>query len=862
MYRECLPNGVTLLVVPVLGGRVAAQVTLVRAGFLDEPDELVGISHVLEHMLFKGTPTLAPGELAQRTKTLGGDLNAWTSYDRTVYYATMPARHAREVGRLQADQVQRPLLDPNELRRELGVIVQEVRRKRDSPGAMASETLHRLLYAEHRIRRWRIGEEADLERLTSPQVRAYYDSRYRPERTIVARVGGTDPEAALDDLRADWGAWQAPAAASIDPAPREVTCPVGQVAVLPRDVTRADLVLGWRAPASRADEVPALELAAAVLTLGRGAQLQRQLRDDGLVGGVGAGHYGAGDVGVWALAADGDPKHLDAMLIGVGRALRVLHETSLPVDEIARARTLLQARWHRSLERVESRALALVDAELRGDVTWLEQRDAGWDRVTPDSLRAAVRQWLSPAAVAGVVAVPMASSVTFTAEQVQACLAQVPHWQSDVVPPLVLRAGRSPGRPTSRAGVAHLALGGLDLLAARHGQIPQVVLAWYGPPPLTASAETAGHQALLLRSLLRGTLMRNSAALATTAERLGGMVAPLLSHDAMGFSLTVLADRAPEAVTLLAELVTAPRLAEADVAIERSLLIDDARAITDDMVRFPIQLMLAGAFADQGYGAPLYGTPASLAECDETVLRRNHATWLAGGRSTLVAVGPGDPVALVESLAAALGGWSDPLSAGVEPESVTIRPVLREVARIREQSAVAMLLPGPSRRDPQRSAAEVWAAMAGGLGGVLFESLRSRRSLAYSVMASSWQRRSAGGLLTYIATAPERLAEARAAMREELATMAATLPAADALDRARHLLAGQAEVARQSAGAVVGDLFDAWRHGDDLAALADPGGRYRVVTGDDVHAVLVDALASPGPAEGVVQAAGAGSTAS
>ncbi|MBP6572695.1 MAG: insulinase family protein, partial [Gemmatimonadales bacterium] len=155
--REVLPNGVTLLVQRRRAAPAAALATHVRAGFLDEPDEVQGISHVLEHMLFKGTPTLGPGELAQRTKALGGSLNAYTSYDRTVYYASVPARHAVEAMALQADQVRNPLFDADELRRELGVIIQEAKRKLDTPGAVTGETLHELLYDHHRIRRWRIG---------------------------------------------------------------------------------------------------------------------------------------------------------------------------------------------------------------------------------------------------------------------------------------------------------------------------------------------------------------------------------------------------------------------------------------------------------------------------------------------------------------------------------------------------------------------------------------------------------------------------------------------------------------------------------------------------------------------------------
>ena len=129
LRRERLANGVTLLVQRRRSAPAAALITRIGAGFLDEPDTLVGVSHVLEHMLFKGTPRLGPGELARRTKALGGSLNAHTAYERTVYHAVVPVRAAAELALLQADQVRNALIDPDELQRELGVIIQEAQRK-------------------------------------------------------------------------------------------------------------------------------------------------------------------------------------------------------------------------------------------------------------------------------------------------------------------------------------------------------------------------------------------------------------------------------------------------------------------------------------------------------------------------------------------------------------------------------------------------------------------------------------------------------------------------------------------------------------------------------------------------------------
>ena len=356
LHREQLPNGVTLLVQRRTAAPAAALVAHLRAGFLDEPDEVQGISHVLEHMLFKGTPSLGPGELAQRTKALGGSLNAYTSYDRTVYYASVPARHAVEAMALQADQVRNPLFDADELRRELGVIIQEAKRKLDTPGAVTGETLHELLYDQHRIRRWRIGHPPVLEGFTRDQVAAYHRSRYIPSRAIIAVVADLDPAETLAALRAQWGDWSLPASA-IAPGPPESGVPGERARRLAGDVAMVDLSFGWRGTGPLDPQVPALDVLATILTGGRGSRLARLLREPGLVAGIGAGHYGTTDAdgstpaGVFAVGAELEPRRMREVLATIAATVRTLRDSGPEAAELARAQVLLRVRLQRRLER-------------------------------------------------------------------------------------------------------------------------------------------------------------------------------------------------------------------------------------------------------------------------------------------------------------------------------------------------------------------------------------------------------------------------------------------------------------------------------------------------------------------------------
>ena len=178
----------------------------------------------------------------------------------------------------------------------------------------------------------------------------------------------------------------------------------------------------------------------------------------------------------------------------------------------------------------------------------------------------------------------------------------------------------------------------------------------------------------------------------------------------------------------------------------------------------------------------------------------------------------------------------------------------RVTPRAKAQTAFAMAFPGPDRRDPKRHAADVWGAIASGLGGRLFDALRDRRSLAYTVVGTAWPRRDGGAILTYIATSPEREDEARAAMLTELARFAEERVGEQELSEGVNYLSGQAAVSRQSAGAVVNEIVDAWLAGEGLRELEDPAARYRSVTADAIRDVAAAAF-SGARAEGVVRGA-------
>jgi zinc protease len=858
--REVLPNGLTVLIQSDHSAPVAAVVTHVKAGFFDEPDHWTGISHVLEHMFFKGTPRRGVGAIARETKSAGGYLNAGTGYDHTSYFTVLPASGLAVALDIQSDALRNSMIDQGELARELQVIIQEAKRKRDTPSAVAQETLHEVMFDRHRIRRWRIGHEEQLARLTREDVVAYYRSRYVPERAVVAIVGAIDVDRALELARVAYSDWQR-AAGAVDRSPEEPPRRQVRGRTLRGDISQAELVLGWRTVPPLHPDSPALDLAAAVLASGRGSWLYQALRETGIVTSVSAGNYAPTELGIFSIGADLAPENLSRALEGIAESVSRLTLLGPGSDELERARTLLNARWARRLESMEGRASALAAAEAVEDVSFLDREYAALQEVDAETVRQVAGRYLQPDNVAGVAYLPEDEGPELTPLMIErsfAITALRPPPQQPAHARRVPPVGRANG--SWRAEVLHTLLPGLDLLVRRKPGVPLVTLGIYSPRVEFDPPARAGLGALTIRSSARGAGDLDAAALAFAFERLGGTLSTTAASDWLGFGTTVLSEHLGEAATLLDLVFREPRLADAEVSTERGLMVIDAAQVADDMFRYPFQLGFAAAFGGTGYGLPVGGLPETLPTISASDVRACHTGGLLGVRPVVVAVGDVDP----EHASAVLAGvFRDrpPLMNGnrLVPQSWAAGgtdPSSRVVSRDKAQAAFAMIFPGPGRRDPDRHAAEVWAAVASGLGGRMFEALRDRRSLAYTVLASSWQRGRAGALVTYIATSPEREEEARGAMLEELDRFARAPVTAAELSQATNYLAGQAEVSRQSAGALANEILEAWLIGNGLADLEDPAAAFRGVTADAVLQVAQSSLDPSRRAEGVVRGTG------
>lgn len=370
-----LDNGLTVVVREDHSAPVVAIVTYVNAGYFDEPDHWVGISHVLEHMYFKGTPSRAPGMIAQETKAAGGYLNASTIYDHTLYYTVIPSAAFGEGLHIQSDALINSVIDESELTKELEVIIQEAKRKLDNPAAVARETVYELLFDHHRIRRWRIGTEAGLRKLTRQDVLDFFVGYYRAPAIVVVIAGDVTYDEALRAVRERYATLRN-GGVPRDRGPREAERVGFRYRELSGDVKQSRIEIGWRTQPTLHPDTPALDVFAVILGQGRASRLYREVRDTGLVTGASAHNYTPTELGIFGVSAEADAGETRA-------ALRALLETlektidGITAEDVSRAQSIIEARMLRGLETMEGQANFIAEWQSMGDwqlgLQYLEQ---------------------------------------------------------------------------------------------------------------------------------------------------------------------------------------------------------------------------------------------------------------------------------------------------------------------------------------------------------------------------------------------------------------------------------------------------------------------------------------------------------
>jgi predicted Zn-dependent peptidase len=378
-----LDNGMTVLTDDMPHLESASLGIWVKAGSRSEQLQEHGISHLLEHMAFKGTPSRNSLQIAEAIENVGGDLNAATSVEHTGYFARVLKEDVALGADILSDILQNSLFDADELRREQQVIVQEIGAVRDNPDDHVFDLFQSAAYPEQPIGRTILGTVDSVSGFEPDSIRGFMDRNYVGDHMVLSAAGNVDHDALVEIAAERFHALRAGGA----PEPEQARY-VGGEQRLVSDHEQAHVVLGLEGRAYNTDGFYAVQILASILGGGMSSRLFQEIREKrGLCYSVYAFHWAFADSGIFGVAASTGEDEVTELLPVVLDELRRSTE-NITEEEVVRVRNQIRAGLLMSLESPSSRAGQLA----RQQILWgrpipLQETIERIDRITADRVK-------------------------------------------------------------------------------------------------------------------------------------------------------------------------------------------------------------------------------------------------------------------------------------------------------------------------------------------------------------------------------------------------------------------------------------------------------------------------------------------
>jgi zinc protease len=740
-----LSNGLGVLLREDHTAPITSFWTWYRVGSRNEIPGKTGLSHWVEHMQFKGTPTLGKGQIFRDVSSVGGTLNAMTSQDWTAYFETVPAGQIDLPLRIESDRMTNSLFDQGEVESERTVILSERQGAENNPGYSLYEEVVGTAFHAHPYRHMVIGYESDLRRITRDDLYGHYRRFYHPANAFIVAVGDFECEDLLARVERAFGGIPAGEAVATAIGVTEPPQPGERRALLRRPAGAPYLRMAFHAPEAASPDLVPLLVTEAVLSggkpmgfggggaMGRSSRLYRALVASGLARSAGSDADMTIDpslfqIGVAALPG-GDLAGIETI---VDEEVRLLRVEAVSEVELARAVRQLEAQFVYSSEGVTNQAYWLghwnvVDSWHRADSLPDEIRAV----TASDVLRVAQRYltperrtvgWLEPTSEGGDVVSATSETATFAAFN---------RWG--------IRGPRAAGGLGRTGFQRDVLANGIPVLGQARPDSRSIALRVRIPAgAVHESPGESGVAFLTGRSLLRGSGGQTFEEINARTDDLGASITIDPGREFIEARIRSLRDDFPEMVELLAGTLREPDFPEDEVARVRGEQLgaiaeadNDTRASADHLLRRAVYPR------PNPLGRRILGTAESVRSLDQVSTRAYHEQTIGPAGTTIAVVGGmTDFGAAVEVISRAFGEWANPGVDRFEGNlTLTNTEPIRESTEIagKSQADLAIGLATIPRGDADYYALDVANLILGRLGlmGRLGAEVRDRQGLAY-----------------------------------------------------------------------------------------------------------------------------------
>lgn len=779
--RHVLSNGLTLVQRPDFSSEVVSVQVWVKTGSIHESALLgSGLSHFLEHMLFKGTTRRNGKAISREVHAMGGSINAYTTFDRTVYYINAPSTAFEAVLDILADIVFHSTLPEVEVERERDVILREIDMGLDDPDRQLSQALFRTAFSVHPYREPVIGHRELYQQVSGQELRAYYRARYVPNNVVVSIAGAVSATDCLREVEKCFGSIPR---GRLSPVPVESE-PVQLAArreVIVGDYNVSRGGIGFKVPHLSHPASPHLDALAHALGGGESSLLWERLRNQqNLVHYIDCRNWNPGEQGLFWISYLCDPEKQPQVEQAIHALLAETAECGFSEDAVEKARRQALSSEINGRKTMSGQASRLGLGEVVvGDLHYGRRYLKRLQAVGVGDLQQALQRYLLEETCSSVMIGPKLEGAVVCEDAAQT-LSPAP-FES-----IVFESGAR-------------------LLLQQDARLPKVHLRCVLlAGPLYEPSNQRGVSELLAELMTRDTQRHSAPEISSLIECIGGSFYASGGNNTINLSLEVLPADLPLALELLADALTCPIFAEDTFETEREAQIAGLKEEDDEILNYGIRKLRERFFGAHPFSVAADGRIQDLEQLDRAGVAAHFERIVRASNVVLSVCGDFD-AALVRSALQPL--LEDKLSAlPFEPiQQLAIqgpeKPLDLHEPMAREQSVVLYGFPDFGIKHPDYVVGEVLNELFSGMSSRLFESVREDKGMAYYVGSTRIVGLEAGMFLFYAGTHPSQAQDVLAEIIAEIARVAAGEVLEDELARCRTRLKAARKMGRQTIGA-------------------------------------------------------------
>jgi zinc protease len=777
LKRIPLENGMICLIKEDHAAPVVSVQIWIGTGSIHEQEHLgAGLSHAIEHMIFKGTKTRKPGDITREINDAGGSINAYTSLDRTVFHADLPARGWRVGIDVLADAVMNATFPEEEWVKEKDVILREFAMGRDNPDRVLGKLLWRTAYTMHPYKFPVIGYEDIFRDVSRSDLADFFHRNYVPDNMTTIIVGDIDAEeveAALRTVFADFRRRARPPV--VLPQEPQQLAPRFQRKTGDYEVSRLEYAY-HTVPLNHPD-APALDILAEITGHGRSSTLTREIKEDlKLAHSIYSWSYTPKEPGMFGISAVFDPDKEEQLLTAIRKNIDSWFSSLFTEQELEKARRMVLSSELSDLQTMNGQSTSFATGEFyAGTPRFSETYLKRVAEVTPERIRVVARQYLKPENSTLVILSPAADSTALSPAPQQTA---------------------GPQTNVTRSVLSN----GIRLIVREDHKLPFVYFSVAMAGGLLSENEANnGITRLTAELLVRGTETRSADNIASEVESLGGTLSAFSGYNSFGLQAKGFSHDAEFFLTIIADCLINAAFPEEEIEKQKTIQLAEIQQQKERPFFLAQQELRGILFPSHPYRWHPAGQEQTVKKIDRAAIVA-HFGKLAVAENVVISVF-GD-TSLEDALQLAEAALRNmPAGKHDVTDRESVQPSLPARSKRREPRQQTILLAGfrsVDIKDPACDALTVLQSVLSGLSSDLAVSVREDRGLAYYVGALQQVGIDPGIFVIYAGTREDAVNDVEQLVVQEMTRITTDGIRAEELERARSQLIANYEMGLQN----------------------------------------------------------------